>query len=78
MKNTETEFGRNKKVAFILSRQRGERVRLMPQDSSLHKQSRGLYKARAYSQEPAMRGKGDKILISSSCIVSKTVINWSQ
>ena len=36
-------------------------------------ESRGLFKARARSQESVMRNKGDRILISSSCIVSKTV-----
>ena len=39
----------------------------------LHEESRGLYKARAQSQESEMRNKGDRILISSSCVVSKTV-----
>ena len=36
---------------------------------------RGLRKARAHSQESVMRNKGDRILISSSCIISKIVIN---
>ena len=44
MKNTETEFGGDRKVAFILSWQRGEYSRLMPQElCSLHEESRGLY-----------------------------------
>ena len=34
-----------------------------------YEESRGLYKARAHSQESVMRNKGDRILISSSCIV---------
>ena len=44
----------------------------------LHEESRGLYKARAQSQESEMRNKGDRILIPSSCVVSKTVIDWHQ
>ena len=44
MKNMETEFGGDRKVAFILSWQRGEYSRLMPQElCSLHEESRGLY-----------------------------------
>ena len=38
-----------------------------------------LYKVRAHSQdsqESAMRGKGNRILIPSPCIVSKTVVDW--
>ena len=42
---SETEFGRNKKVAFILSHQRGELGRLMPEDSSLHEQSAAAAKS---------------------------------
>ena len=41
-------------------------------------ESRGLYKARAQSQESETRNKGDRLLISSSCVVSKTVIDWRQ
>ena len=44
----------------------------------LHEESRGLYKARAQSQESEMWNKGDRTLISSSCVVSKTVIDWHQ
>ena len=44
----------------------------------LHEESRGLHKARAQSQESEMRNKGDRILISSSCVVSKTVTDWRQ
>ena len=34
IKNTEIEFGKNRKVALILSQQRGEQSRLMPQKLS--------------------------------------------
>ena len=75
----ETEFGRNRKVALILSQQRGEHSRFMPQKlCPLLEKSRGLYKMRAYSQESVMRNKGVRILISFSCIVSKTVVGWRQ
>jgi hypothetical protein len=43
-----------------------------------YEESRGLYKARAHSQESVMRNKGYTILISSSCIFSKMVIGLSQ
>jgi len=61
----ETEFGGNRKVALILSRQRAEHSSLMPQElrPRLHEVSRGLHK---------MRDRGDRILISSSCIVLST------
>ena len=74
-KNTETEYGGNRKVTLILSQQRGEHSRLKPQERC-HEPSRGLYKAKACSQESVMRSQVDRILISSSCIVSNTVINW--
>ena len=52
------------KAALILSQQRGAHSRLVPQElGPLHEESRGLYK---------MRDKGDRILISSSCIVLST------
>ena len=78
MKNTETEFGGNRKVAFILSWRGGEHSRLMPEELCplFREESGGLCKARACSQESVVRNKGDRILISSSCIVSKTVIDW--
>ena len=44
----------------------------------LHEESRGLYKARAPSQESVLRNKGGRILISSTFIVSKTVIDFHQ
>ena len=76
-KNTETQFGESRKVAFILSQQRGEASRLLPQElCPLHEESRGFYRARACSQ--VMRNKGDRILIASSCRVSKTIINGHQ
>ena len=75
-------------MALILSRWKGEPSRLMPQElcppppptpaPPSHEESRGLYKARARSQESVMRNRGDRILISSSCIVSKTVVAWCQ
>ena len=43
-----------------------------------HEESRGLYTARTHSQESVMRNKGDRISLSSSCIFSKTVTEWSQ
>ena len=43
-----------------------------------HEEPRGLYTARAPSQESVMRNKGGRTLISSSCLVSKTVIHWHQ
>ena len=52
----ETEFGGNRKVALILSRQRAERSSLMPQELCPR----------------SMRDKGIRILISSSCIVLST------
>jgi len=68
-------------VALILSRWRGERCRLMPQDlcaplprSLRYEESRGLCKMRARSQESAVRNKRVSIVIVSSCIVSKTVV----
>ena len=71
----ETESGGNRKVALILSQQRAEHSRFMPQKlCPLLEKSRGLYKMRACSQESVMRNKGVRILISSSCVVSKTVI----
>ena len=79
MKNT--EFGGDRKLVFILSQWRGEHNRLMPQNlcpSPPHEKSRGLYKARTCSQELVMKNKGDRILVSSSWIVSKPVINWHQ
>ena len=52
-------------MALILSRQRVEHSSLMPQElrPRLHEVSRGLHK---------MRDRGDRILISSSCIVLST------
>ena len=78
-KSKETETGGNRKVAFILSEGgRGEHSRVTPQDlcPHLHEKSRGFYKAGI--QESAMRTEADRILILSSCIVSKAVINWQQ
>ena len=43
-----------------------------------HEESRGLYKMRAHRQEVVMRNKGVRILISSFCTISKTVIDWCQ
>ena len=40
-----------------------------------NEECRGLHKARAHSQESVKRNKADRILISSSCIISKIVIN---
>ena len=41
----ETKFGANKKVSLTLTWQRGEHIRLMPQELYLrfHKKSRGLF-----------------------------------
>ena len=44
----------------------------------LSEESRGLYKAGAHSQESVMRNEVGRILISSSCIVSKAIVNWPQ
>ena len=56
MKNTETDLGANRKVAFILGQRRGENSRLMPQELCLplREESRGLNKARAHGQELVM------------------------
>ena len=56
-------------MALILSWQREEANRLTPQElcPCPHEESRDSHK---------MRNKGDRILISSSCIFSKTVIGW--
>ena len=54
MKNTETEFGRNRKVAFILSRQRVELGRLMPENSSLHEQSAAAAAAKSLQSCPTV------------------------
>ena len=69
IKNTEAEFGGNKKVALILTRWRVHR-RLMPQELCPSSTS----SLGAQSQESVMRNKGNRILISSSWFVSKTVI----
>ena len=42
----------------------------------LHEESRGLCKMNTHSQESVMRDKGVRILISSPCVVSKSVIDW--
>ena len=68
-------------MALILSWQRREHSRVHASRTVPpypHKESRGLYKARARSQDSVMRNKGDKILISSPCILSKTVTVWHQ
>ena len=67
-------------MALILSWRRGEHTRFETQElfPPPHEEFRGLYKMRAHSQESVMRNKGDGILISSSCMVSRTVINWCQ
>ena len=66
-------------MAFILRQQRGTRKAHAPRTvPTLHEESRGLYKARGRSQESMMRNKGDRILISSSCVVSKTIRDWHQ
>ena len=52
---------------MILSQQRGEYSRLMPQElSSFHEESRGLYKMSASSQESVMRTKGVRILFKDT------------
>ena len=76
LKNTETGFEGNRKVALVLIQQRGERSRLLLVRLPSNKKSRGLYKIKACSQELMMRNKGVRVLSSSSCIVSKTVIGW--
>ena len=61
---------------FFFSAGREGNTRTM---SPHHEESRCLYKVRARSQdsqESAMRGKGNRILIPSPCIVSKTVVDW--
>ena len=66
-------------MALILSKQ-GNTVGSLPKNcaSRPHEKSRGLYKMRAHSQEPVMRNKGVRVLISSFCTVSKTVLGWHQ
>ena len=54
-------------MALILSQWRGEHSRA---HASRTVGSLGAYKT--------MRNKGVRILISSSCIVSKTIIDWRQ
>ena len=73
-------------MALILNWQRGGGTQLAYASRTVstphrplhppHEESRSLYKMRTCSQESVMRNKGDRILIFSSCIVSKTVINW--
>ena len=67
-------------MALILRQQRvSKHGRLMPQELcplNAHDESRALYKAKAHSQGSVMRNKGDRVLISPSCIVSKTAIVW--
>ena len=66
-------------MALILSGREGNTVgSCLKNCTKPHEESRGLYKMRACSQESVMRNKGDSILMSSSCIVSKTVIDWCQ
>ena len=52
----------------------------MPQELGppLHEESRDLRTMRAHSQELAVSNQGVRILVSFSCIVSKTVTDWHQ
>ena len=76
MKNTETEFAGNRKVAFSASGE-GNTVGLCCKNWAPPVRSLGAY-TRACTQVSVMRTKGGRILIFPSCIVSKTVIGWSQ
>jgi len=68
IKNTETEFGGNRKVVLFSVGGEGNTVGTWLKNCSplLHEESRGLYKMRAHSQESVMRNKDVRILISSS------------
>ena len=63
-------------MALVLIQQRGEHSRLLLVKLPSNKKFRGLYKIKACSQELMMRNKGVRVLSSSSCTVSKTVIGW--
>ena len=56
MKNTETEFGGNRKVAFILSQRRGEHSSLMPQELC----PPSLRSLGAYIRKGSRSGVGDE------------------
>ena len=75
----ETEFGGNRKwLYFSVGKEGNTSGSSLKNCAPLHEEFRGSCKMRAHSQESVMRNKGDRILISSSCIVSRTVINWCQ
>ena len=80
IKNTEPEFGGNRKVLLFSVGGEGNTVGTWLKNCSplLYEESRGLYKIRTHSQELVMRNKDVRILISSSYIVSKAVIGWHQ
>ena len=75
IKNTEPEFGGNRKVLLFSVGGEGNTVGTWLKNCSplLYEESRGLYKMRTCIQGSVMRSKGVLIFISSSCIVSKTV-----
>ena len=56
MKNTETEVGGNRKVAFILSWRRGKYSRLMPQEL----RSRSMKSLEAYIGKGSQSGVSDE------------------
>ena len=67
----ETESGGNRKLASILSWQRREPSRFMPQDLCLPPlRSLGAHRRKGSQSGGSMINKGDRTLISSSCIYS--------
>ena len=69
----ETESGINRKLASILSGQRREPSRLMPQDLCLPPlRSLGAHRRKGSQSGGSMINKGDRTLISSSGIYSQS------
>ena len=65
MKSRETDFGENRKVAFILSRQRVELGRLVPENSSLHEQSAAAAAAKSLQSCPTVCDPIDSLIAIS-------------
>ena len=79
-KKVQRQFGENRELALILSWWSGRTLqthatRTVP---PFHGESMGLTNRKAHSQGQMMENKDGRILYSSSCIVSKTVIGCHQ
>ena len=75
-KNTEREFGGNRKVDVILSREAntvGSRLKNCATTALAPVRILGAYIRQGFA---VMRNKGGRISMSSFCTVSKIVINW--